>query len=175
MICGPQGGSWVSVRNNLASSSLLLTPQIHIWTHPTHKCSHSHINKHEEGGRYTNRHKVFYLLEPGLRVSQLQKDSLLGRLKCFNLGEVSATRRQGLIKLAKRATLVPDRPRDVFSQHSILNTGRRNGGSIQLDMGTWSGEVSREGWRREEAGVDTGMMSHVPPVSSSSQETVNLK
>ena len=43
---------------------------------------------------------------------------------------------------------------------------------------TWalvSGEVSREGWRCGEAGVGTGMMSHVPPVSSSSQERVNLK
>ena len=111
--------SWVSVRNNLASSSLLPTPQIHTWMHHTHKCSHSHINKHEEGGREANRYERFYLLDRGLRVSQLQRDSLVGRFKCFNLGEISTTGRQGLIKLAKRATLVPDKPEGlVFSaQH----------------------------------------------------------
>ena len=49
--CGLQGRSWVSVRNNLASSSLLPTVQIHTGTHHTHKCSHSHINEDEEGGR----------------------------------------------------------------------------------------------------------------------------
>ena len=43
---------------------------------------------------------------------------------------------------------------------------------------TWalvSGAVSREGWRRGEAGVDTGMMFRVPAASSSSWERVNLK
>lgn len=117
--CGLQGGSWVSVRNNLAPSFLLPTAQIHTGTHHTHKCSHSHINEDEEGGRETNRYKRFCLLDRGLRVSQLQRDSLLGRLNCFNLGEISATGRQGLIKLAKRATLIPDKPEGlVFSaQH----------------------------------------------------------
>lgn len=43
---------------------------------------------------------------------------------------------------------------------------------------TWalvSGAVSREGWRRGEAGVDAGMMFRVPAASSSSWERVNLK
>lgn len=174
--CGSQGGSWVSVINNLASSSLLLTPQICIQTRPTHKCSHSHINKHEEGGRQTNRHKGFYLLERGLRVSQLQRGSLLGRLKSFNLGEISATGRQGLIKLAKRATLVPDEPKGlVFSAQHPECSREETWRSIHLDVGTsvWQGQQGGlEMWGSWGGHRDD---AHVPPVSSSSQERVRLK